>query len=236
MQLLIFPLYSCVAFPTQAFQLRVKTVFAADRKLAAQQFITNNFRSCCGHLFPSLEDVVGGGDCKFHGASCNINSFHPMVHCLVSGLPCQAWTRLRYADKDAKPPDEHEGWNTKFKTFFEYLDANDIQGGIDEQVLGFADTDNRSSTESLKGHRSPFDLFVHELKSRNFWVTTFRLNMAAWLEFPPRERLYIVYLKESLGGKSGIKWIDGAMQEPTKVVNVVSCRCWKHLGRFLIVV
>ena len=169
----------------------MKTVSASDLKKAAQRWISNNYVGKCTHLFPSFSDQLNSRNCIFHEGACAGRS---RIDCLVTGMPCQAWTRLRFADKVDIPAHQHPGWGVTFADFFGFLQAHEVLGGIAEQVMGFADAD-LSSNEHLEGHNSPCDMFVARLHALGYFVSTYRLNMSSWLHYPKRDRMYIVYLK-----------------------------------------
>ena len=137
-----------------------------------------------------------------------------MWDCFFTGMPCQAWTRLRDKRSGASPC-QHPGWKVTFQDFFEILDSSltKILGGIAEQVMGFADAGRKSTSEALEGEASPFALFLKKLRSRGYFVTTVRLNLSTWLSEPARDGLYIIYVSRVLGGQDALRWIERAIQD-----------------------
>ena len=188
--------------------------FVCEKKVASQRFIEDNWGKEIGHIFTSLESLVTcRGKCTLHNGVCSLPD-NLVIDCLFTGTPCQAWTRQRDR-KGGAAPGQHPGWKCTFGLLMDLLDAPwvDVRGGVSEQVLGFADPDNRSSDESLKGESSAFMLFVAELRRRGYKVCAQRLRMSHWLSEPERERLYIFWMKESLGGADALQWIEKSMKE-----------------------
>jgi hypothetical protein len=113
----------------QVFRMNINTIAASDRKPAARRFLLNNRAADIAHLFSSFEDQLHGIGCLKHGpAECDAHAA-PATDCFVSGLPCQAWSRLRAADKTSTPPSSHYGWALTFDTFFRFLAEHAIKGG-----------------------------------------------------------------------------------------------------------
>ena len=195
--------------------MSVKTVFGCDKKHAAQNFVAANWSDRVGHFFEQMASITtGGGTCTLHHAQCRVPQ-GAVIDCMITGMPCQPWSRQR-GDKQKVPPKQHDGWAATFTDFFEILDSEimSIQGGISEQVMGFADKLNQSQDEeALEGHESPFRLFLSKLHSRGFHTTTLRVNMTAWINEPPRERLYIIWVSDMLGGKEALQWMEKTYQE-----------------------
>jgi hypothetical protein len=90
------------------FSMSIKTVCGADPKTASQKFITNNFREQCEHMFDNFHDAASGEPCLWHpdGTNCTLEE---TIDCLATGMPCQAWCRLRFASKSSTPPSSHPG-------------------------------------------------------------------------------------------------------------------------------
>ena len=63
--------------------------------------------------------------------------------------------------------------------------------------------------------------FCGELKSLGYCVRVLILN-SAWYSDIPRERLYIVYVNEELGGHSGVDWIATTVKEPIIYIHIHS--------------
>lgn len=208
--------YTSSSVCCQALQMRLRTVSGSDSKPAAQAFFFSHFAREVGHYFRTLSGQAHGGYCLQHQRECSVRG--GKLDLLVTGTPCQAWTRLR--DKSKTASSDHEGWNTTFEDFFALLDGTPVAGGIAEQVMGFADTDNLSSKAALKGHQAPYFLFVDELQRRGYRCATFRLNMDVWVTEPPRQRLYIVYVSEELGGLKGLDHIERVVQDWREDVSV----------------
>jgi hypothetical protein len=197
------------------------TLSASDCKPAARHWIRSNYCEAVPHLYEDFEDQIRRTGCVMHGALCDDPS--PLsVDLLVTGMPCQAWSRLRSMSDTTKPSD-HPGWKVSFQLFFEFLRTHRVRGGIAEQVLGFGDVDQRSDVEALEGWSSPMQLFLHKLREAGFTVSVFRLNMTAWLRSPPRDRYYIVYLSAELGGRSGMDYIEASMQDSALLACLPIC-------------
>ncbi len=194
----------------EALGMSVKTVSASDPKIASQQWIKNNWSGLCSHMYDNLHNQTTGGHCIMHDKKCVPD---PDVDCYMTGTACQAWTRQRAQAKEGTPASDHWGWAVTFSDMLAFVDSHEVAGGIAEQVIGFADDDKHSDPAALCGERSPYKLFIKSLETRHYFHITFRLNMSTWLTQPPRNRLYIIYLKESLGGEAAIAWMQGAMKD-----------------------
>ncbi len=204
-----------VEFFGEALDLAVDVVAASDSKPAAAKFIGDNWSHRVKHCYDDMESLGrGGGHCLLHDGTCKIPGLS-ITDFVFTGMPCQAWTRNRTRDSSQCSPADHSGWKVTFAKFFGILDSSliKINGGIAENVMGFADEDTRSGI-ALKGHKSPYHLFVAELRSRGYVTKTFRLDMAAWLDEPPRERLYVVWISEALGGMEALRWIERTVKDP----------------------
>jgi hypothetical protein len=189
--------------------LKIRTIGACDLKTAARRFIANNYKTSCEHLYPSFHHMARHKGCTFH-ESCDHGD---LTHCFYSGFPCQAWTRQRFGDKVFVSPSEHSGWLITFRDVFSYLDAHEVHGGVMEQVAGFMDRDTKSPPEALQGHTTPHDLCIAMLRSRGFATRTLHLNMKTWIKSPPRDRIWIVYVDETLGGEKAAEWIESASED-----------------------
>lgn len=216
----------------QALGLEITCAAGCDLKPAAQRFVFNNWSRRVAHYFHRLEDLVDGcGRCVVHDrfASCR-PPCGLVIDCLVTGTPCQAWSRNR--DKRSLPPAKHSAWHVTFGTLMDLLDCHHIKimGGISEQVVGFAEQDRLSGVDHLEGHKSPWELFCSKLRSRGFHVTTLRLNSNAWLSFPPRDRLYIVWVSDALGGADALRAIEKVVQETVAAAAILqNSGCfWEH--------
>jgi hypothetical protein len=199
----------------EALDLPIKVVAASEIKPAATKFIKNNWRHRVPHCF---DDMIclgkDGGSCSMHGDGvCTIGKLS-IVDCFCTGMPCQPWTRFRTRDAKSCAAAEHPGWNVTFVSFFSVLDSATVKinGGISENVLGFADEDTRSGA-ALQGHKSPYHLFKAELRRRGYSTTTLLLSASVWLEEPPRDRLYVVWLNDALGGAEACRWIKRTVQD-----------------------
>ena len=195
--------------------LKVSTVAACDVKPAALRYIRMNHKGKVAHLYGSFQDQTKHTGCLIHTDSgCD---YDDVINCLFTGNPCQAWTRFRN-DKDSIPPSEHPGWFVTFTELFGYIDGHTVHGGVYEQVLGFMDQDLKSPPEELHGHATPYDLFTAMLETRNFAHRTLRLNMSQWVSAPPRDRIYVIYVSETLGGEQAAAWIEAACKDPCTAV------------------
>jgi hypothetical protein len=190
--------------------MNVKVVSTSDSKVAAQQWIKSNWQGRCAHMYATVFDQANQGHCIFHDQPCATAG---VIDCLMSGFPCQAWTRLRGAAKATTPPSDHWGWAVTFSDAMMILDKFTVLGGIAEQVLGFADADHYSDPAALEGCASPFKLFIKYLESRGFSHVTLRLNMNAWLSYPPRDRLYTFYASEAIGGIAAIRFFEATVKD-----------------------
>ena len=192
----------------------MKTLCGSDSKPAAHIFSEKIWQHEVGHFFTDMRFLKAGyGECSFHGKECGIP--FSTIDCLTASMPCQAWTRHARTARPGAMPADHAGWDITFQEFFKLLDHGkcQIRGGFAEQVVGFAETDNRSSADALQGHTSPWGLFVAELRSRGFLVSTFRVNMLDWINEPARDRLYIVFLGPDMGGRAAMRWMESVVQD-----------------------
>jgi hypothetical protein len=195
--------------------MNIKVASASDPKPASYKFFKGNWSGMCAHFYRNMHEQAVGGACVMHpGKNCASTG---TVDCFGTGTPCQGWSRLRGKSKGVTAPSDHDGWSVTFKDTFEFIDGREVLGGIAEQVVGFADTDRHSDPAALQGEPSPYRLFLKMLEVRGFKHTTFRLNMKHWLRYPGRDRLYIVYVSDTLGGVEAIKWMEGAMQDLFRV-------------------
>jgi hypothetical protein len=157
----------------------------------------------------------GHGKCSTHGgARCDVPE-DAVLDCFMTGMPCQAWTRQRDRSSAGQVANSsHRGWKVTFSDYFDILDTmkGRIRGGISEQVMGFAEPDTRSTID-LDGYTSPLKLFQARLRERGFYSTTLKLNMGPWLDQPPRDRLYVIWVGDALGGAAAATWIQNAIQD-----------------------
>jgi site-specific DNA-cytosine methylase len=140
------------------------------------------------------------------------------IHCDFSGKPCQAWTQNRerrgFSSHTGSVKD-HPGYNVLFDESLRYLDSTGEgikHGGISEQVPGFkhAATGSYGDTHEFD---SPYSEYKAKLHKRGMKVGVATLNLDTWISEPSRERLFIIYVDEFLGGKKALKWILEAIQE-----------------------
>jgi hypothetical protein len=138
----------------KVFALSLETLKACDRKVAAKRFCFNNHRDRFNHFFDTFEDQIESSNCVRHDGLCQPSAKD--VECFVSGLPCQAWSRMRFANKSKCPASSHPGWETTFNRFAEYIKHARVHGGIFEQVGGFADA-SPDLVDALHGFSSPLE-------------------------------------------------------------------------------
>ena len=57
-------------------------------------------------------------------------------------------------------------------------------------------------------------MFIARLQGLGYHTATFRLNMSTWVDDPPRDRLFVIFVKDELGGAAAIEYFKSAVQDP----------------------
>jgi hypothetical protein len=201
----------------QAYHLDIETLSYSDTKKAARKFAEQQWEGRIHNVFSDFSQQLHPEYEK--DKAYDLAARH--IHCDFSGKPCQAWSANRSKNSSAPRGGSvvsHPHFETTFKDSFEYLDSckdGKKHGGVSEQVLGFKmpwDSFGRYSLEHEQ-HASPHDMYKHMLRERGFSVGTVILDHSTWLDEPPRQRMFIIYVDEYLGGRKALKWIMNTIQD-----------------------
>ena len=190
-----------------------------DNKPAAQLFLRSNFPDVC--VFTDVAAFIDGiGDCRKCG-------FHHQPHkcsdydLLLYTGPCQSFTRRRnHSGSSSKQGVEsaHPSFETAEVSFLEMVKKQHPGGGIFENIQAIM---NKSRDAELPDkYKSWSEFIVASLTALGYSVAVLDHFGPEHFIDVPRQRVFILFLRQSHGGSRGLSFIVDLIEDDIVVVTM----------------